>query len=156
MANKYATINPSDHNDRKALFNLICKDVCIAKKSDVLALLGIEGGSQVIKDYVPDMNDLCKLLEMYDVECDFKIIYSELKVNNTEEYLKHRDNIEEKSVSAMKEMKVCDEYKDMKKQVNEITNPDLKDIPVIPSIDKKDELFSVNITELPDGPDFLS
>lgn len=158
MASKFAKINPIDPEERKVFFDLMCKEICMMGKSEVLnKLLGIEGGSKSIKDYIPDMNDICKIIEIFDVECYFKITYPELRTDGKQKYIDHRDNLEEKSVSAMKEMKVCDTYKDMKKQAEDIKDPDLKNINgFIKKTDERDESFPLLNLDIPDAPDFLS
>jgi len=154
--NKFATINPVDPDDRKALFDLICREMAFMKPMDVKKnILVISGSTSELQSYIPDLVDIMRLLEIYEVESSLKITYSALKTDGEKKWLDHQHKVEEAQVGPLTKEKLCDEHKKLKAQADEIINPEFKlyrgDIIGTKEVQEN----TIDMNQMPDLPDFL-
>ncbi len=149
-----AKINALLGVDRSDLFDLICSQVALIKPSEAKKkFLGIDGAPREIEDYIPDMNDIMKMVEIFELESVFQINYTNLRIDNDQKYFDALTHKEEADAGLLVKEKLCDTHKKMKAQAEEIKDPELK---VVDNTEVKDDQeTTLDMTKWPDPPDFL-
>lgn len=142
---KYIKIDTISIDDTNALFEEICKNIIQTKplkaKRDVL---GMTGKDKHLEEYKVTINQLMAVINRYEIACEVKISYEDKsEVKEGMSVPKHDGHGLSKNIVAT--------Y--MMKQVDEITNPELKDLTTANVVEKKNGEIKGN--DLPKIPDFL-
>lgn len=120
MSVKFLKIDTFNADDTDALFVALCEKACDLHPNEAKITLSAEKlDKNSVLAYKASLSDLLALIQMYDIPFEFKVSFLD------------RGKVEGKGSSAEKknmpvnESMVCDTYKQMEKQRQQITNPDL-------------------------------
>jgi len=162
MELKYAQIDSLSQEDMNDLFNYICSKIILQKPSDVKRdLLGIEGSPADIKLYIPEFNDIAKLILIFDIGFTMKISHVDAEVNMDAKYVElvtHQKEIMAARLNNNGDQKICETHKMLKNQVKDIKNPDLTESNKFKGeVIKKEVSKEVKIkaSDIPPTPDFI-
>lgn len=118
----YASIKTFNKNDSIALFDHLCKNVCLKPVEEVKDIMEIK------KD--PDIIDVVNLIKLYDMKVELKVYYVDSSVKT--------DSPAEAAMKKAKEEGVVPEpserHKAILDQQKDITNDQLKDVNKIVSL----------------------
>jgi hypothetical protein len=120
---KYLEIDSFNQDDTDALFVALCKKACDIDPNEAKITVSAEGlDIKSVVGYKATLTDLLSLIGMYDIPFKFKTEFLSREVGASA-------SIEKKNLPAHDSNKVCDVYKEMAKQSNDIKNPDLVEAP---------------------------
>lgn len=121
MAIKYLQIDSFEKTDTNALFEALCDKACDIPVIKGKMLVRPKLTKEQAASHIADLDDLLVLVKVYDIPFSFKVTFMER--------VKGELKTEQKAVPVFDDaLKVCDVYKHMTKQSEEITNPDLIDV----------------------------
>lgn len=140
----YLEIDSLGEDDVNDLFNAICTDIInlpIAKvKREVFNL---NGKDKALLTHKATINELLSLISLYDIKVNIKLTFLSKKFDNAADDIKH---VEEP-------FKESDVERNLKNQVKDINNPDLKDIKnedFLVKDHKKTEPIPIDPNSIPD------
>jgi hypothetical protein len=143
---KYIKIDTIGTDDTNALFEEICKNIIQAKplkaKRDVL---GMTGKDKHLEEHKVTINQLMAVISRYEIACEIKISYPD-KSDAKEDIL-----VPKYDKDGLKKDVIIN---DMSRQVDEITNPELKDLTTANVVEKKNESVASDLPKIPDFLDF--
>lgn len=144
---KYIKIDTISIDDTNALFEEICKNIIQTKplkaKRDIL---GMTGKDRHLEEHKVTINQLMAVISRYQISCEIKISYPDKSVTEDSRWIPSKDNDD----GLKKDVVVSD----MVKQIDDITNPELKDLNAANVVEKKNESIKSDLPKIPDFLDF--
>lgn len=122
---KFLEIDTFSQEDTDAMFVALCKKACDIDPDEAkITVSGEKLDKKSVIGYKASLTDLLSLIGMYDIPFKFRTEFlSREAVGNS--------SVEKKNKLVDDSAKVCDVYKQMEKQSNDIKNPDLVEEPLV-------------------------